>query len=57
MSHLLNDNSSARIPSMFIVPDKVPSREQWVSDTAESHCMICHVVRFSMVIISFFSLF
>lgn len=50
VSSSLNDSSSGiNRSNLFIIPDKVPSKEQWVSDTSETHCMICHLVRFSMV--------
>ncbi|KAJ6217183.1 hypothetical protein RDWZM_008340 [Blomia tropicalis] len=54
ISSSLNDSSSASIMTnrsnqhVFVVPEKVPSRDQWVSN-AEPRCMICHLVRFSMI--------
>lgn len=49
--------SSYRSGISFVVPEKIPSKEQWVSDTSETHCMLCQLIRFSMVSRILFSKF
>lgn len=34
----------------FVIPDKIPSKEQWVEDYSVDRCMLCHTSIFSMII-------
>ncbi|XP_048486112.1 zinc finger FYVE domain-containing protein 26 homolog [Plutella xylostella] len=34
----------------FIMPEQVPSKEQWVGDYSADKCMLCHTSIFSMII-------
>nr|XP_046908794.1 uncharacterized protein LOC124490361 [Dermatophagoides farinae] len=33
----------------FFIPQTIPSKDQWVSDTSKTHCMLCQIVRFGMI--------
>ncbi|XP_059053416.1 zinc finger FYVE domain-containing protein 26 homolog [Achroia grisella] len=34
----------------FVMPEQVPTKEQWVEDYAADRCMLCHTSIFSMII-------
>lgn len=34
----------------FVMPEQVPSKEQWVEDYSTDRCMLCHTSIFSMII-------
>ncbi|KAM3962427.1 zinc finger FYVE-type containing 26 spastizin [Aphomia sociella] len=34
----------------FVMPEQVPSKEQWVEDYSADRCMLCHTSIFSMII-------
>lgn len=34
----------------FVMPDQVPTKEQWVADYSTDRCMLCHTSIFSMII-------
>lgn len=34
----------------FVMPEQVPSKEQWVQDYSTDRCMLCHTSIFSMII-------
>lgn len=34
----------------FVMPEQVPSKEQWVADYTTDRCMVCHTSIFSMII-------
>lgn len=34
----------------FVMPDQVPTKEQWIEDYSADRCMLCHTSIFSMII-------
>ncbi|KAF7487947.1 Zinc finger FYVE domain-containing protein 26 [Sarcoptes scabiei] len=49
MTVISSESSQTKNIAQFNVPQKIPSKEQWVSDYSKTHCMLCQIVRFSMI--------
>lgn len=44
-----NTSMSSSLGSSFVMPAQVPSKEEWVRDDEVNECMVCGVVKFSLL--------